>query len=58
MTTLIKEGDNILYYYELNYISLSNLGQGTIALRVKLSRPIFYSFITRQSIIIILYLCL
>jgi hypothetical protein len=58
MTTLIKEGDNILYYYELNYISLFNLGQGTIAPRVKLSRPIFYSFITRQSIIIILYLCL
>jgi hypothetical protein len=57
-TTLIEGGDNILYYCKLNHIGLPNLGQGIIALWVKLSRPIFYPFITRQSIVIILHLCL
>jgi hypothetical protein len=56
MTTPIKGGDNMLYHRELNYISLPNLGRGAIALRVKLSRPTFYPFITRQSIVIILHL--
>jgi hypothetical protein len=54
--TPIEGGDNILYYRELNYIGLSNLGRGAIAPRVKPSRPTFYPFITRQSIAIILYL--
>jgi hypothetical protein len=58
MTTPIERGDNILYYHELNYIGLPNLGQGAIAPRVKLSQSIFYPFITRQSIAIILHLCL
>jgi hypothetical protein len=48
----------MLYYYELNYISLPNLGQGAIALQVKLSQPTFYLFIIRQSIVIILHLYL
>jgi hypothetical protein len=48
----------MLYHRELNYIGLLNLGQGAVVPRVKLSRPIFYPFITRQSIVIILHLCL
>jgi hypothetical protein len=55
-TTPIEGGDNMLYYRELNYIGLPNLGQGTIAPRVKPSRSTFYPFITRQSIAIILHL--
>jgi hypothetical protein len=57
-TTPIEGGDDMLYHRELNYIGLPDLGRGAIALRVKLSRPTFYPFITRQSIVIILYLCL
>jgi hypothetical protein len=55
-TTPIEGGDDILYHRELNHIGLPNLGRGAIVPRVKLSRPIFYSFITRQSIVIILHL--
>jgi hypothetical protein len=57
-TTLIEGGDDILYHRELNYIGLPDLGRGAIAPRVKPSRPIFYPFVTRQSIAIILHLCL
>jgi hypothetical protein len=38
MTTSIKKGDDILYYYKLNYIDLFNLRQSVIILRVKLYR--------------------
>jgi hypothetical protein len=58
MTTPIEEGDDMLYYRELNHIGLLNLGQSIIALRVKPSRPTFYPFVTKQSIVIILHLCL
>jgi hypothetical protein len=46
----------MLYHRELNHIGLPNLGRGAIAPRVEPSRPTFYSFITRQSIAMILYL--
>jgi hypothetical protein len=58
MTTPIEGGDDILYHCELNYIGLPDLGRGAIVLRVEPSRPTFYSFVTRQSIVIILHLCL
>jgi hypothetical protein len=58
MTTPIEEGDDMLYYRELNYIGLPNLGRGAVALRVELSRLTFYSFVTRQIIVIILHLYL
>jgi hypothetical protein len=48
----------MLYHRELNHISLPNLGRGAIAPRVKLSRPTFYPFVTKQSIAMILHLCL
>jgi hypothetical protein len=42
MTTLIKEGNNILYHCELNYINLSDLRRGTASLRADLLRLTFY----------------
>jgi hypothetical protein len=57
-TTPIEGEGDILYHCELNHIGLPNLGRGVIALRVEPSQPTFYSFITRQSIVIILHLCL
>jgi len=42
MTTFIKGGDDILYYYELNYINLFNLKQSIILPRTDLLRLTFY----------------